>query len=112
MSNEKVVTLDDAEADKPKGKEKAQIVRAATVDVLGGEVRLVIGEGPDDLGKEPVDIGVNGKVWRIKRNEEVVVPASVYEVIRNAKTTVYTSTKEGVVERDVHRFSFQVVGSA
>ncbi len=35
--------------------------------------------------KDDVIVGVNGKTWLIKRGEEVEVPASVFEVLKNSE---------------------------
>jgi hypothetical protein len=34
--------------------------------------------------KQPVPVGLNGKVYRMKRGEDVTVPAGVVDILRNA----------------------------
>lgn len=117
MNQENIVTLDDAPApvvaDAPKRGKKAETAERRITDegFSGKMVRVIINEGTDDMGKEPVDVGVNGKVWRIKRNEEVLIPVEVFGVIKNAVQVSYAHGTSGVEERKVHRFSFQTLGN-
>ena len=34
--------------------------------------------------KDDIVVGVNGRIWRIKRGEQVMIPRYVYEVIANS----------------------------
>lgn len=118
MTQENIVNLDDAPApviaDTPKrGRKSAEPVeeRVTQTGFSGKMVRVIINEGTDDMGKEPVDVGVNGKVWRIKRNEEVLIPEEVFGVIKNAIQVSYAHSSTGIEERKVHRFSFQTLGN-
>ncbi len=118
MEKETIVNLDDAPApviaDTPKrGKKAVEQVedRVTQTGFSGKMVRVIINEGTDDMGKEPVDVGVNGKVWRIKRNEEVLIPEEVFGVIKDAVQISYAHNSVGIEERKVHRFSFQTLGN-
>ena len=46
-------------------------------------------------GKRDVPVGVNGKVYLIKRGEDVRVPVEVVEVLKNAKRVVYDRDENG-----------------
>lgn len=46
-------------------------------------------------GKQAVPVGVNGKVYLIKRGEDVEVPAEVIEVLKNAKRVVFDKDENG-----------------
>lgn len=66
-----------AQAAAETGKETAEAAQQAKVKLRLR--RASKGEDPYLL------VGVNGKMWRIKRGETVEVPACVAEVIRNAE---------------------------
>ena len=121
MSNEQIITLDAAPAQsetpakKAKADSKPAVVPERTTTgaadgFSGRKVRVVINAGSDDLDKEPVDIGLNGTTWRIKRDEEVVIPEEVFEVLKNAVTTTYKNVGDKVEERAVRRFSYSMLG--
>lgn len=46
-------------------------------------------------GKDHVPVGVNGKVYRIKRGMDVAVPKEVVEVLKNANTVAYERGPNG-----------------
>lgn len=70
--------LDGDTEDKPK-----EVAKPKSKDV----VTIMIAEDEND--RQPVFVGVNGKSYRIKRGMEVEVPASVAEVLKNAKQSSY-----------------------
>lgn len=53
------------------------------------KVKIVIQSTGDDAGGDDVYIGVNGRGFLIKREEEVEVPAYVVEALKNAVQTKY-----------------------
>lgn len=65
-------------------------------------------------GKEPVPVGVNGKVYLIQRNMDVPVPIEVLKVLENAKQTEYDQGPNGepINPREVSAFPFSVMGHA
>lgn len=46
-------------------------------------------------GKEPVPVGVNGKVYLIKRDTDVPVPVEVVHVLKNANRVVFDKGPNG-----------------
>lgn len=69
-------------------------------------VEIIIAE--DDTDTQPVQVGVNGRMYVIKRGIKVSVPPSVVEVLKHAIKTVYPS---GNLQkpRDVLQYPFQIV---
>ena len=59
-----------------------------------------------------VKVGVNGQMYAIPRETEVVVPASVVEVLNNAIVTRFVQEGRDLVERRAKRFPFTVLGEA
>lgn len=64
----------------------------------------------NDQDKQPVQVFVNGKSYVIVRGEEVVVPASVVEVLRNAVQHHYD--QKTMKESKVLAYPFSVMGEA
>jgi len=69
-----------------------------------------------EIDKDDVMVQVNGYCYQIKRDEEVPVPESVYQVLKDAKTKVYQQVPRGdgqegneLVEQEVQRIPFSVV---
>lgn len=69
-------------------------------------VTIVIATKEDD--DQPVAVGLNGKVFRMMRGEEVTVPVGVVDILNNAKQLV-RDRKSGK-DREVLAYSFQTVG--
>lgn len=60
-------------------------------------------EGPG--GKDDVVVGVNGRVWQIQREQEVVVPEMVYDVLKNAvEKLYYMDARDNLVRATSTRF--------
>lgn len=81
------------------------------------KVRITIHKGDGTDGGTPVNVGVNGYVRTIKREAEVIVPWYVYQVLLDAKQTLYESVgnKEGGVDQvasEVQRFPVSFHGEA
>lgn len=60
----------------------------------------------DKENKQAVPVGVNGKVYRIKRGVKVKVPAAVVEVLNNAVQTHYEEDENGDLQ-PIESFSYQ-----
>jgi len=61
----------------------------------------------DSRDKQPVQVGVNGKMFVIKRGEKVVVPASVVEVLNNAVRYEYDPSD--MARTEVLSYPFQII---
>lgn len=72
------------------------------------EVRVSIIIAEDDKDTQPVQVGVNGRMYLIKRGVQVSVPSPVVEVLKHAVKTVYPSGELGK-PRDVLQYPFQRV---
>lgn len=57
-----------------------------------------------------VKVGVNGQMYTIPRETEVIVPASVVEVLNNAIVTRFIQEGRNLVEQKARRFPFSVLG--
>lgn len=78
------------------------------------KVRLIIQRTDDAGGDEPVPVGVNGRVMLIPRGEEVDVPVSYFEVLKNAITHRYESLKDGGINpipRKVPLYPYQIIAT-
>lgn len=75
--------------------------------------KIIINTQDGHEGKDDVKIGVNGKVYQIKRGFEVVIPESVLNVIRESKYTITSRDDNGNEDvRDIPRFSYTYLGEA
>lgn len=75
-------------------------------------VKILIPSTEAQGGNRPVFVGVNGVSFLIKRDEEVDVPVPVYEVLRNARHTVYKQNDDGsLVPREVPAYPFSVLSA-
>lgn len=68
-------------------------------------VTIIIATKEDD--DQPVPVGLNGKVYRMVRGEEVTVPKGVIDILNNAKQLV-RDRKSGK-DREVLAYPFQIV---
>ena len=76
-------------------------------DALSGKkVNVTFHEQDGDLGKLPVQVGLNGFAYYIPRNTPVEIPIEVLQVVQDAQETVYESKQGLVQERKKPRFSF------
>lgn len=67
----------------------------------------VINVAKKDGEKQPVQVGINGRLYLIRRGEDVKVPEPVVEVLRNAKKVVYDP--ETMEPTEVLSYPFNVV---
>jgi hypothetical protein len=76
------------------------------------KLRLIVAnqEGPEATAF--VKVCVNGNMFAIPRDKEVIVPSSVVEVLRNAIVTRLVQENGQTIERSAPRFSFTVLGAA
>ena len=88
--------------------------QAAAATSKSERVRLTVHAdgGPD--GDEPVKVGINGKMYLIKRDKPVDVPRSVVGVLKDAVQTVMEeggTDADGMIvyrERAVRRYNYTV----
>lgn len=75
-----------------------------------GEKHYYITIATDSKDKQPVQVGVNGRMWVIQRGAKVKVPASVVGVLETAvQTPMDTQTME---KMNIQAYPFQVHGEA
>jgi hypothetical protein len=68
-------------------------------------VTIVIATKEDE--DQPVAVGLNGKVYRMVRGEEVTVPNGVVDILNNAKQMIRDRKTDK--EREVLSYPFQIV---
>lgn len=73
--------------------EDAASIIVRTMEALRGQKKVKIIIPSTELEKDPVVVGLNGYVYRIKRDEPVEVPSSVLGVLMEAKITSYLQRK-------------------
>lgn len=90
---EETVPVDTPEAEAPEAPGKT------TVDII-----IHSQDGPG--GKDDVGVGLNGRVWNIKRDHKVSVPLGVYNVLMDAVQTDCFQDDHGNIEmHDRNRFA-------
>ncbi len=73
-------------------------------------VKIVIHKSETDPKSKVVPVSINGKTWLIKRGEQVDVPLSVLEVLKNASKDTYAQDDNGeLVKRVVPSYPFSVL---
>lgn len=73
-------------------------------------VRIIIDETRDSTEMQNVPVGVNGRMWIIKRGEEVEVPLEVLEVLDHAVVEKTVKLEGGAeVTKKVKRFNYSVL---
>ncbi|MEO8296345.1 MAG: hypothetical protein ABI574_00915 [Burkholderiales bacterium] len=106
----KVTTLDDEASPDvvAAGANVQQVVGTNHDEQLSGSKRTItIHPADGDGGTDAVSIGLNGYMYQIPRGKPVEVPAEVYQILLDAKQTLFQSVAGGgVVERVVQRFAF------
>ncbi|KJZ07168.1 hypothetical protein TW86_18095 [Halomonas sp. S2151] len=102
--------IDDAlgtpSSDAPIGSHPVEHPAAPGEENKAKRFRIIIATSDSD--KQPVQVGVNGRMYAIKRGEEVVVPASVVNVLRDAVQHIYDP--KTMKESKVLAYPFQVMG--
>ena len=89
---------------------KEATAKATPKPIEKGMVRLILGVTEEAGGKDPVPVGVNGKVMLIPRGIEVEIPYPYFEALSHAVTHVYDPLKDGGMElepRKVPLYPFQ-----
>jgi hypothetical protein len=83
-------------------------------DKLSGKkvtIHIYAQEGPG--GKDPVPVGLNGKVWLIPRDKDLKVPAELVGILKDSVQTFLIQDgkdEEGNIKhrlQDVRRFNYQ-----
>lgn len=93
---------------------------AGLVGSLGRDdpkVRLTIHAEEKDgvIQNRHKEVGVNGRVWLLKRGESIVVPYRVFEALRNAERHIITMDTEGTTHEQVVKatpYSVEVMPTA
>ena len=75
------------------------------------KIRLILSEGNGAGGASPVPVGVNGKIMLIPRGEEVEIPRTYFNVLKDAISRVtYQEGETGTIKsRDVASYPFQIL---
>lgn len=110
---EDFIEVEDAALAKP-------VTAAAAVDSDGGKPRkmmtimIPMQEMPGSEGKEPVPVGVNGKVMLIPRGKQVSVPAEYVHALENARKASPVTDENGKLTgmTEVPSYPFMVMPSA
>ncbi len=80
------------------------------VEFMKGRCKILLHTQEGDMGELPVYVGFNGKDYYIPRDQEVIVPQGVYNVLRNSREGLISTDKEGnVTQRNTQRFPFTVL---
>lgn len=93
----------------------AEDTNARVAGSLGQEdpraiISIMSTETEDGTGGDDVAVGVNGRVWQLKRGVDLNVPWRVVEALKAAVTTVVRHNDEGdVVTRDSQRIPFTIL---
>ena len=73
--------------------------------------RVIINSQEGFEGKDDLKLGVNGRVFQVKRGFEVDLPESYLAVLKDAKYTIITKDDNGNEDiREVPRFSYNILG--
>jgi len=72
---------------------------------------IIVHKSSEQGAEEQITVSVNGKVYLIKRGEEVSVPESVVEVLNNAVKETYEFQGEDkpLKKIEAHTYPFSVV---
>ena len=132
MSEVNVNTMDRATLEQTANDLGVKFAHNASDDTLRNKLREALGEPPapglntapsttestkekrfeiiiqtDGKDKQPVPVGVNGKMWAIQRGKNVIVPESVVEVLKNANR--YEYDPKDMSRTEVLAYPFQIV---
>ena len=95
---------------------ESSIGDAKVIDKATGEKekRLILLIPATKEDKYPAFVGVQGVGWLIPRNVEVVVPARVVEVLKNAKQDIFTQNPETreMLKSTVPTYAYSILGEA
>lgn len=97
----------------PDAPESMILLTQKTREELSGQKKVKVRIPSTETDKDPVVVGINGYVYQIKRDEVVEVPASVAQVLDDAKLTLYVQKKredgEGneLIETSAQRIPYQ-----
>lgn len=86
------------------GETAAQAGADVAPAVAGKRRWVTIHPGEGELGKFPVDLGINGYVIQIKRNEKVAIPEAFVQLMRDCAVELVNT--KGEVEGRTPRFAF------
>lgn len=100
-------TLIEEVADAPK---RTRTARKGEVEPMSGKrVKLTIHKDSSPTAVDPVFVGHNFVGYLIKRGEEVVVPAELVEILKDAVEVRYEQKDGQMVVREVPSYAFSVM---
>ncbi|MCV0395476.1 MAG: hypothetical protein K5872_22270 [Rhizobiaceae bacterium] len=107
------VTVDEIEVEDASVQSRPPVAEPVTADAPRKKMVIMIPNQNEPGGKDPVPVGVNGKVYLIKRGVEVTVPEEVVEVLRNANKIQYDKGPNGepINPTPVPTHNFSILGT-
>lgn len=95
----KKITEKNEQVDTPETGETLKSPEKTTIDII-----IHSQDGPG--GKDDVAVGLNGRVWNIKRDYKVSVPIGVYNVLMDAvQTDCFQDDQGNIKMQDRNRFA-------
>ena len=116
-SNDRMVTLDDkpsnqavTSGDSPVAAMAEAVIKGKNHDeaLSGKRVSVTFYEQDSDMGKMPVQVGLNGIAYQIPRGVPCSIPVEVLGVVKDAVEEVYEANGTSVTKRVRPRFSYQI----
>ena len=106
LEEDKAVALADAIDDILPVVEEPKVVKANIIR----KFRLILSNQEGVENTKFVKVQVNGEMFAIPRETEVVVPESVVGVLNNAVATYFRQEGDALVPFKARRFPFQILG--
>lgn len=73
-------------------------------------IRISPGNSEDARGSDDVAVGVNGRIWQLKRGVDINVPWRVVCALRDSVERVVRHDEQGdIIERDAERYPFSIL---
>lgn len=112
MADSKITTLQGptAKAEQAAAAAPNVVTGANSDDQLSGAKKTITIHASEAInGSEPVDVSLNGYLYRIPRNTPSEVPVEVVEILKNAVQTSFHAVPGGGHEpRNTPRFAYSV----
>lgn len=113
-SDKPYITIADAASEAPQVGDEPVPVEPKQAGPGRNMVRINIAVTEEAGGKDPVPVGVNGKIMIIPRGQDVDIPEEYYEALNHAVSHKYDPNEDGSginpVPRKVHLYPHQVLG--